>query len=131
MLKVNVESYIKRCNIYLALKSVKHKLYGDLQSLLVPTHWWKDLSIDFITGLSISTYWKGKTYDSILVIVHRLTKMVYYKPVKVTINVPSLADVIIKAVVQYHSLPDSIISNCGLVFTSKFWFSLSYFLGIK
>ncbi len=87
--------------------------------------------MDFITGLPFLTNWKGKTYDSILVIVNRLMKMVHYEPVKVTIDVPVLAEVIIEAVVRHHGLPDSIVSDRGLVFTSKFWSSLCYFLGIK
>ena len=57
--------------------------------------------------------------------------MVYYEPVKVTIDAPRLADVIINEVVQYYGLPDSIISNRGAIFMSKFWSSLYYFLGIK
>ena len=53
----------------------------DLQFLPIPTLRWKDLSMDFVIGLPISTDWKGTSYDSILVIVDRLTKMVHYKPV--------------------------------------------------
>lgn len=70
MLKIDVESYIKGCNMCLALKLIKHKPYSELQSLLIPIHQWKDLSIDFITGLPISTNSKSKTYDLILVIVN-------------------------------------------------------------
>ena len=51
----NVKAYVKGCDICLASKAVRHKLYGDLQSLLLSTHWWKDLSMDFVTGLPIST----------------------------------------------------------------------------
>ena len=57
--------------------------------------------------------------------------MVYYKLVKVTINAPDLAEVIINVVVRYHGLPDSIITDWGLLFTSKFWSLPCYFLGIK
>ena len=87
--------------------------------------------MDFVTGLPISTDWKGDSYDSILVIVDRLTKMVHYEPVKVTINAPGLAEVIIDVVVRHHGLPDSIVTNRGSLFTLKFWSSLCYFLGIK
>ncbi len=87
--------------------------------------------MDFVTGLSVSTNWKSETYDSILVIVNWLTKMVHYKPIKVTINALALVEVIIKAVVWHHGLPDSIISDWGSVFTLKFWSSLCYLLGIK
>ena len=68
-LRHSVEAYMKGCNVCLASKAVQPKPYGDLQSLLVPTHRWKDLSIDFVTCLLISTDWKGDSYDSILVIV--------------------------------------------------------------
>ena len=97
----------------------------------MPTHCWKDLSIDFVTGLPILTDWKGNSYDSILVIVNWLTKMVYYKPVKDTINALGLAEAIIDVIVRHHSLPDSIVTNRGSFFTLKFWSLLCYFLGIK
>ena len=87
--------------------------------------------MDFVTGLPISTDWKGDSYDSILVIVDRLTKMVHYEPVKVTIDAPGLAKVIINVVVRHHGLPDSIVTNWGSLFTSKFWSLLCYFLSIK
>ena len=87
--------------------------------------------MDFVTGLLVSTNWKGETYDSILIIVDRLRKIVHYEPVKVTINTPGLAGVIIDVVVHHHDLLDSIVSNQDSVFTSKFWLLLCYFLGIK
>ena len=87
--------------------------------------------MDFVTGLPLSADWKGDSYDSILVIVDRLTKMVHYEPVKVTIDAPGLAEVIIDVVVRHHGLPDSIVTDRGSLFTSKFWSSLCYFLGIK
>ena len=87
--------------------------------------------MDFIMGLPVLTDWKRDSYDSILVIVNRLTKMVHYKLVKVTIDAPGLAEVIINKVVRHHGLPNSIITNRGLLFTSKFWSLLCYFLGIK
>ena len=57
--------------------------------------------------------------------------MVHYKSVKITIDAPGLAEVIIDVVVCHHGLPDSIITDRGSLFNSKFWSSLCYFLGIK
>ena len=68
----------------------------------------------------MSANWKSNSYDSILIIVDYLTKMIYYEPVKVTINAPELVEVIINVVVQHHSFSDSIISNCGAIFIFKF-----------
>ena len=103
--------YVKGCNICLALKTIRHKPYGDLQSLPVSTYRWKDLSMDFVTGLPISTDWKGDNYDSILVIVNRLIKIVHYKPVIVTIDAPGLTKVIINVVVRHPGLLSSIITD--------------------
>ncbi len=127
----NIKAYVIGYNVYLASKLVRYKTYNDLQYLPVLTHRWKDLSMDFVTGLPVSTNWKDETYDTILVIVDWLTKMVHYELVKVTIDAPALAEVIIKVVVRHHGSPDSIVSDRGLVFISKFWSSLCYFLGIK
>ena len=77
------------------------------------------------------TDWKGDSYDSILVIVNRLIKMVYYEPVKVTIDALGFVEVIINIVVRHHDLPNSIVTNQGLLFISKFWSLLCYFVGIK
>ena len=54
-LRCDVKDYVMGCKVCLALKTVRHKPYDDLQSLPVPTHCWKDLSIDFVTDLPILT----------------------------------------------------------------------------
>ena len=130
-LKKDAKNYFRGCDICLTSKAVRHKPYGDLWSLLVLTYRWKDLLMDFVTDLPLSADWKGNSYDLILVIVNRLTKMVHYEPVKVTIDALGLGEVITDVVVQHHGLPDSIISDRGAIFTSKFWSLLCYFLGIK
>ncbi len=71
--------------------------------------------MDFVIGLSIPANWKSNSYNSILVIVDQLTKMVYYKPVKVTINALSLAEMIINVVVRQHRILESIITDRGLL----------------
>ena len=122
---------MKGWNVYLVSKAVQHKPYGNLQSLSVSTHHWKDLSINFVTGLPISTDWNGDSYDSILIIIDCLIKIVHYKLVMVTIDATNLAEVIINIVVRHHGLKDLIVTNRRLLFTSKFWSLLCYFLGIK
>lgn len=62
----------------------------------------KDLFMDFVTGFIILADSKDDNYNSILVIVDWLTKMVHYEPVKVTNNAPDLAKVVIDVVVRHH-----------------------------
>ena len=87
--------------------------------------------MDFVTSLPVSINWMEDSYNSILVIVNRLTKMVHYKPVKITLNAPGLAKVIIDVVVRHHELLNLIVTNRGSLFTLKFWLLLCYFFGIK
>ena len=94
-------------------------------------HQWKNILIDFVTGLSILINWKKNNYNSILAIIDWLTKMVYYKTVKITINTPGLAEVIIDIVIYHHGLLDLIVIDKSAFFTSKFWSLFCYFLGIK
>ena len=54
-LRRDIEAYVKSCNICLASKVVWHKPYGNLQALPIPTHRWINLSMDFVTGLLVST----------------------------------------------------------------------------
>lgn len=75
----NVKTYNIVYNICLISKTVKHKLYNDLQLLPVPIYCWKVLSMDFLTGQLISANWKDKDYNSIFVIIDRLIKLVSYK----------------------------------------------------
>lgn len=84
-----------------------------------------------MTGLPISTGCKSDRYNSILIIINRLIEVVYSKLIKFTIDAPRLAQVIIDVIICHHEVPESIVTNRGLLFTSKFWFSSCYFLGMK
>lgn len=54
---------------------------------------------------------KEDNFNLILVIIDRLTKMIYNKPVKIIIYVASIAKVIIDVAVRHHGLFDLIITN--------------------
>lgn len=53
-----------------------------------------------MTELLISADWKGKGHNSILIIVNRPPKIVYYKSLKITLDAPRLAEVILDRVIS-------------------------------
>ena len=65
------------------MKTLRHRPYGLLVPLPIPTGPWRDISLDFIIGLPPSLY-IGVVYDAILVVVDRFSKMVRYVP---TVNI--------------------------------------------
>ena len=66
-----------------------------------------------------------------MVIINQFTKKIYYELVKITIDAPDLAKVIINIVVHHYRVSESIVTNWNLLLTLKFWSWLCYFLGFK
>jgi hypothetical protein len=77
-MKIEIARYVARCDTCRRVKAVHMKTAGPLQSLPIPTWKWEDISMDFIVGLPRI----AKGFDSIWVIVDRLTKIAHFLPVK-------------------------------------------------
>jgi hypothetical protein len=60
-------------------------------------------------------------YDSIWVIVDRLTKVAHFIPIKTTYPGAKLAELYMSRIVCLHGVPKKIVSDKGSQFTSKFW----------
>lgn len=111
MLWQDIEVNVKGYNICLTSKAVRHSSNNNLQLLLILIYRWKDLFMNFVTHLLVSTNWKSESYDSILVIIDCLIKIIYYKFVKVLIDISDLAKVIINVVIHYHNICESIVTD--------------------
>jgi hypothetical protein len=59
-------------------------------------------------------------YDSIWVIVGRLTKVAHFILVKTTYSGPQLVELYMSRIVCLHRVPKKIVSDRGTQFTSKF-----------
>lgn len=127
----NSKAYIRGCDILLASKTFCHKSEGDLWSLPLPTHYWKDLCTDFVTALLLLINWNYGSYNLILIIVDCLIKMVYYKLAKMTVYKTGFAEMIINIVIRHPKLLKSIISNKSSILILKISFLRFYFHGIK
>jgi hypothetical protein len=67
---------------------------------------WTDISYDLITGLPVS-----EGYDSILMVVDRLTKMAHFVPCNKTLNAKDLARLMLGNVWKLHGTPKTIVSD--------------------
>ncbi|GJT27403.1 putative reverse transcriptase domain-containing protein [Tanacetum coccineum] len=83
--------------------------------------------MDFITKLPKTS----SGYDTIWVIVDRLTKYAHFLPMKKTDKMERLMRLYLKEVVSRHGVPISIIFNRDSRFTSHFWESLQKALGTR
>ena len=73
--------------------------------------------MDFIVGLPKTS----KGYDSIWVIVDRLTKSAHFLPVKTTHTAKQYAQLYMDRIVSLHGIPKTIISDRGTQFIARFW----------
>jgi hypothetical protein len=73
--------------------------------------------MDFIVGLPRTSC----VYNSIWVIVDRLTKSTHFIPVATTYRVRQYAELYISHIVHYHGILKSIISDRGSIFVARFW----------
>jgi hypothetical protein len=90
---------------------------GLLQPLQVREQKWEEIALDFIIGLPRTQL----GYDSIWVIMDRLTKVAQFIPVKITYSGPQLAELYMSRIVYLHGVPKKIVSDRGTQFTSRFW----------
>jgi hypothetical protein len=87
------------------------------QPLKIPEWKWEEIRMDFIVGLPYTQ----AGYDSIWVIMDRLTKVAHFIPVKTTYYGAKLTELYMSRIVCLHGVPKKIISDRGSQFTSKFW----------
>ena len=83
--------------------------------------------MDFMSRLLKSS----EGYDSIWVIVDRMTKSAHFFPVKTTDSVRKLAGLYLKEIMQLHGVPVSIVSDRDARFTFMFWKELQVKLGTQ
>nr|XP_016477917.1 PREDICTED: uncharacterized protein LOC107799332 [Nicotiana tabacum] len=92
------------------------KMYQDLREL----YWWKCMKYDILKHVTSCLNCHQK-YDSVWVIVDRLTKFAHFIPVRVTHTAEQLVEIYLRDIVRLHAVPISIISDRGAQFTTEFW----------
>ena len=103
-----VKQYVEGCDACQKNKNCIEQLVGKLIPNSIPKKPQTYISADFITKLPLA-----QGYDSILVVVNRLTKIVHFIPTIEKILAEGLARLFRDNVWKLHGLPESIISDRG------------------
>jgi len=121
-----VKRYVEGYDTCQHNKNHTEQLAGKLMPNSIPEKPWIHISADFITKLPLA-----QGYDSVPVVVDRLTKMVYFIPTTEKTSAEGLARLFRDNVWKLHRLPESIISDRGLQFAAGLMGELNEILGIR
>jgi hypothetical protein len=110
-------AYVSECDTCRRIKAGHLRPTGNLQPLSIPEWKWENICMDFIVGLPHTMH----GYNSIWVIVGRLTKSARFIPVAMTYRVRQYAKLYITHIVCYHDIPKTIISDRGSIFIAHFF----------
>jgi len=121
-----VKRYVEGCNSCQRNKNHTEQPAGKLMPNLIPEKPWIHISADFITKLPIA-----QGYNSILVVVDRLMKIVHFIPTTEKTLAEGLARLFRDNVWKLHRLPESIILDRGLQFAAGIMWELNRMLGIE
>ncbi|GKB29645.1 putative reverse transcriptase domain-containing protein [Tanacetum coccineum] len=106
-MKAEIATYVSKCLTCAKVKAEHQKPSGLLQQPEIPEWNWEKITMDFVSRLPIMP----SGYDSIWVIVDRLTKSAHFLPMKTTDSIEKLAQLYLKEIVSKHGVPTSIISD--------------------
>ncbi|KAI3814080.1 hypothetical protein L1987_18825 [Smallanthus sonchifolius] len=126
-MKKDIALYVAKCLTCSKVKAEHQRPSGLLEQPEIPVWKWENLAMDFITKLPRTS----NGYDSIWVIIDRLTKSAHFLPIREDYRVEKLARIYINEIVSRHGIPLNIISDRDARFTSRFWQSLQKALGTR
>jgi hypothetical protein len=122
----HTELYVRSCDSCQRVKPSPSSS-APLQSLPIPTDYWKSVSMDFVFGLPPDPV--GNT--GIIVFVDRLSKCTHMAPVKTSVTGPQAAAIYYDLVFRLHGMPETLVSDRDPRFTGFFWQALMTRLGSR
>ncbi|GKC83683.1 putative reverse transcriptase domain-containing protein [Tanacetum coccineum] len=124
-MKADIATYVRKCLTCARVKAEHQRPSGLLVQPEIPQWKWDNITMDFVTKLPKSS----QGYDTIWVIVDRLTKSAIFLLMRETDPMEKLARMYLKEVVTRHGIPILIICDHDGRFVSNFWRSLQKALG--
>ncbi|GJR06600.1 putative reverse transcriptase domain-containing protein [Tanacetum coccineum] len=124
-MKADIATYVSKCLTCARVKAEHQRPSGLLVQPEIPEWKWDNITMDFITKLPKSS----QGFNTIWVIVDRLTKSAHFLPIRENDPLDKLARLYLNRIVARHGIPASIICDRDGRFTSNFWRSFQKALG--
>ncbi|GJR18936.1 putative reverse transcriptase domain-containing protein [Tanacetum coccineum] len=106
-MKADIATYVSKCLTCARVKAEHQRPSGLLVQPEIPEWKWDNITMDFITKLPRSS----QGFDTIWVIVDRLTKSAHFLPIRENDPLDKLARLYLNRIVARHGIPASIICD--------------------
>ena len=116
--------FIQASDVCQRYKAEHVHLPGLLQPLPIPRLAWTHVTMDFIESLPNS-----QGYDTIMVVIDRLTKVGHFIALSHPFSAKKVAQLFLDSIFRLHGLPESIVTDRDRIFTSTFWQELFRLVG--
>ncbi|KAJ9561695.1 hypothetical protein OSB04_006855 [Centaurea solstitialis] len=103
-MKRDVARFVEECMTCQMVKAEHQRPHGKLQPLEIPVWKWEHITMDLITKLPRTP----RGYDTIWVVVDRLTKSAHFLPIRESSSAEKLAELFVREIVSRHGAPVSI-----------------------
>ncbi|GJV25927.1 putative reverse transcriptase domain-containing protein [Tanacetum coccineum] len=124
-MKADIATYVSKCLMCAKVKAEHQRPSGLLVQPAIPEWKWNNITMDFITKLPKSS----QGFDTIWVIMDRLTKPAHFLPIRENNPLNKLARLYLNKIVARYEIPVSIICDRDGRFTPNFWRSFQKNLG--
>ena len=122
----DIRQVVSTCPICQKIKHTRHLPYGLLQPIPIPTHPFEVVTMDFIGELP-----RSNGYDSIFVLVCKLTKYAFFIPCNTNLTEKKAAQLFFDKIVTHVGLPKQIISDRDTRWRNLFWREVCESMGSK
>jgi hypothetical protein len=116
-MKREIVKYMSECDMCRGVKADHLRPAKNLQPLSILEWKWENICMDF----SVSLPRTSCRYNSIWVIVDRLTKSAHFIPISITYRVQQNTELYLSHIIRYHGIPKTIISDRWSIFVAHFW----------
>ena len=123
----DIKNHVDECSDCQQYKALNYNNSGLLQPLPVPEELWQTITVDFVTALPMTE----AGYDTLLVVVDKLSKMCHLLPTDATLTAQRFAHLFMDGVVKHHGFPEVIVSDRDKLFTSHFWETIAGLCGTQ
>ncbi|GKC41045.1 putative reverse transcriptase domain-containing protein, partial [Tanacetum coccineum] len=106
-MKADIATYVSKCLTCARVKAEHQRTSGLLVQPAIPEWKWDNITMDFITKLPKSS----QGFDTIWVIVDRLTKSAHFLPIRENDPLDKLARLYLNRIIARHGIPVSIICD--------------------